>query len=132
MISVRVSRSWLQFALPAAALLVLLAGAGFAALESDTVGSFWEGLWWSLSLMTTVGFIDGEPSSVAGRLLAAILMVTGFALLALTTAAVASIFVREDEAPEERALRAFEENVLAELRDLRERLEWFDSRFPDS
>ena len=128
MISIRVSRSWLRIALPAAALLLLLAGAGFAALESDTVGSFWEGLWWSLALMTTVGFIDGEPASVAGRMLAAALMVTGFSLLALTTAAVASLLVHEDEAPEERALRAFEANVLAELRQLREQLERLESR----
>jgi voltage-gated potassium channel len=106
-----------------------LAGAAFAAVESDTVGSFWEGIWWALSLMTTVGFTDGAPSSVVGRVLASTLMVMGFALLALTTAAVASLFVLEEEAPEERALRAFEENVLAELRELHERLEQFESRF---
>jgi voltage-gated potassium channel len=114
------------------AVIVLLAGGGFAALESDTVESFWEGCWWALSLMTTVGFIGGEPSTVAGRLLSAILMLMGFALLAMTTAAVASLFVREDEVPEERAVRAFEASVLAELRDVRDRLERLESRFPDS
>jgi voltage-gated potassium channel len=112
--------------------VLLAAGGGFAALESDSVESFWEGVWWALSLMTTVGFIGHEPSTVAGRLLSAVLMVTGFALLAMTTAAVASLFVREDEAPEERAVRAFEASVLIELRDLRERLERFESRFRDS
>jgi hypothetical protein len=50
-------------------------------------------------------------------------MLMGFLLLAMTTAAVASIFVREDEEPEERALRIFEEHELAELRELRSRLE---------
>lgn len=108
-----------------------MAGGGFAALESDTVESFWEGVWWALSLMTTVGFIGGEPATVVGRLLSAILMVMGFTLLALTTAAVASLFVREDEMPEERALRTFEESVLAELREVRERLERLESRYPD-
>ena len=132
MINVRISRSWLWYALPASAVFVLLAGGGFAAVESNTVDSFWEGIWWALSLMTTVGFIDGEPSTVAGRLIAATLMVMGFALLALTTAAVASIFVREDEAPEEKALRAFEENVLEELRALQERLDRLEFSFPDS
>jgi hypothetical protein len=67
--------------------------------------------------MTTVGFIGHEPATVADRLLSAVLMVLGFALLAMTTAAMASLFVRGDEAPEERALRAFEASVLAEMRD---------------
>jgi len=35
-------------------------------------------------------------------------MVSGFALLALTTAAIASLFVREDETPVERREAAFE------------------------
>ena len=43
-------------------------------------------------------------------------MVFGFVLLALTTAAVASLFVREDEDSEEAHLRVFEQNALAELR----------------
>lgn len=130
--SFRLRRRWLRFALPASAVGIMAAGGGFAALESDTVESFWEGAWWALSLMTTVGFVGHEPSTVAGRLLSSLLMVMGFALLALTTAAIASLFVREDEAPEERALRTFEASVLAELRDVRDRLERFESHFPDS
>ena len=132
MISVRISRSWLRFALPVAAVAVVLAGGAFAALESDTVHSFWEGIWWALSLMTTVGFTGGAPSSVAGRVLASILMLMGFALLALTTAAVASIFVRDDEAAEDRALRTFEHAVLGELRELHDRLEQFEARVSDT
>lgn len=42
--------------------VALLVGAGAgAALESDTVGSYGRGLWWAISLMTTVGFL-GSPS----------------------------------------------------------------------
>jgi voltage-gated potassium channel len=130
--SLRPRRRWLRYALPFSAVVVLAAGGGFAALESDTVESFWEGVWWALSLMTTVGLVGTEPLTVGGRLLSAVLMVMGFALLAMTTAAVASLFVREDEAPEERALRAFEASVLAELRDVRDRLERLESRFPNS
>ena len=49
-------------------------------------------------------------------MLAGVVMVFGFVLLALTTAAVASLFVREDEDSEEARLRVFEQNALAELR----------------
>ena len=46
-----------------APLIVLGTGAGFATLESDTVSSYWEGLWWALSLMTTVGFVGESPET---------------------------------------------------------------------
>ena len=121
-------RRWLRYLLPAAALVAVVAGGGFAAFESDTVESLWQGMWWSLSLMTTVGFVGAEPTTTAGRLLSAVLMLCGFALLALTTAAVASLFVREDEQPEERAMRAFEERALQEMRELHDKIERIESR----
>jgi Ion channel len=77
--------------------VLLLAGAGFVALESNVVHTYWEGLWWALSLMTTVGFVGESPETTGGRILSAALMVSGFALLTLTTAAIASLFVREEE-----------------------------------
>lgn len=125
-------RRWLRYLLPASGLVIVVAGGGFAALESDTVESFWEGAWWALSLMTTVGFVGAVPSSAAGRLLSAALMLMGFGLLALTTAAVASLFVRDDEAPEEKAIRAFEASVLTELRELNDKVDRLEARLPDT
>jgi voltage-gated potassium channel len=114
---------WLKYLFLLAPLLVLLAGAGFATLEKDTVSSYWEGLWWSLSLMTTVGFVGETPETVGGRILSALLMISGFALLTLATATIASLFVREDEAPEEQREREFEAAVLGRLEELATRLE---------
>lgn len=111
----------MHYVLLAAALLVLLSGGGFAALETATVDSYWEGVWWALSLMTTVGFVD-QPTTWEGRLLSALLMVAGFVLLALVTAAIASLFVREAEEPVERETLEFEGRVLDELAAMRERL----------
>jgi voltage-gated potassium channel len=119
----RVRRRWLRFAAPLAALMVLLGGGGLAALETETVGNFGDALLWALSLMTTVGFVGGLPHTVAGKLIAAALMLCGFSLLALTTAGVSSLFVREDEAPEEEREHAFELEVLRELRALHARLD---------
>jgi hypothetical protein len=62
--------------------MVLLGGGGLAAVETETVGSYGEGVLWALSLMTTVGFIGGVPHTIAGKLIAATLMLFGFGLLA--------------------------------------------------
>jgi voltage-gated potassium channel len=124
----RVRRNWLRFAIPAAALMVLLGGGGLAAVETETVGSYGEGVLWALSLMTTVGFIGGVPHTIAGKLIAATLMLFGFGLLALTTAAVSSIFVREDEEPEEEREQAFQAQIMRELRSIQARLDELDAR----
>ncbi|MFN8215077.1 MAG: potassium channel family protein [Solirubrobacterales bacterium] len=117
------ARRSLRYLVPTSALVVLLAGGGFAALETDTVESYWEGVWWALSLMTTVGFANGAPHSLPGKMLAGAVMVFGFVLLALTTAAIASLFVREDEESDKARLQVFERNVMAELSKLDGRLE---------
>ncbi|MDX6698593.1 MAG: voltage-gated potassium channel [Solirubrobacteraceae bacterium] len=127
------SRRSLRYLLPGALLVTILAGGGFAALETDAVGSYWEGLWWALSLVTTIGFAGNAPSTTAGKAVSALLMLLGFVVLAVTTAAVASLFVRDDERPEAARERAFEHEVLAELRRANARLEALEqSRRPSA
>jgi hypothetical protein len=110
-------------------LVLLVVGAGAAAaFESDTVGSYWEGLWWSISLMTTVGFIDGDPTSVGGAITSAVLMLVGFLLLSLISAALASLFVREDEEPAEQREEALEQQVLDQLAAIERRIEGMERR----
>jgi voltage-gated potassium channel len=124
------ARSILPYLIPVMAILVLLAGGGFAALETATVESYWEGIWWALSLATTVGFANGTPETALGKALSGVVMVLGFVLLALTTAALASLFVTEEQGPEELRGHAFEEDVLAELRQLGARLDEIETRLP--
>ncbi len=83
------------------------------------VPSYWEGLWRSLALVMTVGFVGPVPTSATGKIVSSVLMIFGFALMAMTTAAVASLFVREDEIADESLERKFEQVVLAELAELR-------------
>jgi voltage-gated potassium channel len=124
------SPSALPYLIPVIAILVLLAGGGFAALETDTVESYWEGVWWALSLTTTVGFANGTPATALGKALSGVVMVLGFVLLALTTAALASLFVREEQRPEEVREHAFEKDLLAALRQLNARIELIETRLP--
>lgn len=76
----------------------------------------------AFALVTTVGFVGPVPTSATGKIVSSVLMILGFALLAMTTAAVASFFVREDEIPDEQVERRFEQAVLAELGQLRQEL----------
>lgn len=117
-----VRRTWLRYMLPAAGVVALAAGAGLAALETDTVDSFWSGVWWSVSLMTTVGWSGAAPRTLAGHLIATATMLAGFVLLAFVTAAVASLFVREDEELVERAEREADAEIMRELREIRAEL----------
>ena len=93
----RVRRTLVVPSLAAAAALVLAVAGAAAAVETDTVASYPRGLWWSLSLMTTVGFVGAPPSTTLGAILSVVLMVAGFFLLAMVSAALASLFVRDDE-----------------------------------
>ncbi|GEP40335.1 hypothetical protein NPS01_39980 [Nocardioides psychrotolerans] len=110
-----------------AAFLVLLAGGGFAAFESRQVSNVGEGLWWALSLVAGGGFVAEVPESVTGRLLASVLMIARFGLMALVTAAVASLFVREEQEPEDQAEEAFEARALVLLTELASRIEALES-----
>ena len=102
--------------------LVLAGGGGLAALESNVVSSYGEGVWWALSLMTTVGFVGEAPETTGGRVVSAVLMVAGFAMLALTTAAIASTLVREEEEPQREVERDFEASTRDLLADIADRL----------
>jgi len=117
------SRRSLRFLAPGAALFLLVSAGAFAAVETESVHSYWDGLWWSLSLVSTVGFVGAAPATAVGKAVSAALMVLGFVLLATTTAAVASLFVREDELREDKREHGFERDVREALRGLDARLE---------
>ncbi len=77
--------------------LVLLGGLGFALFETSNQQSLGQklghGLWWAIVTITTVGYGDVVPQTVAGRFLGVLLMLTGLISLSLLTATVASVFV---------------------------------------
>lgn len=109
-------------------MIALLAAAAAAAIETETVSSYWRGLWWSISLMTTVGFIGQPPRTEAGAALSVVLMVIGFLLLAMVSASFAAIFVREEERPRDAREASADEAILNSLEDLAARLASIEQR----
>lgn len=89
-----------RIALGLAALTWLTSAAAFTVAEDVGEGrrihSFFDALWWSLATITTVGYGDIYPVTVAGRLIGAFTMLVGISAFALVTAKVASFLVRPD------------------------------------
>ena len=60
------------------------------------VHSFFDALWWSLATITTVGYGDIYPVTVAGRIVGGFTMIVGISTFALITAKIAQFLVRPD------------------------------------
>jgi voltage-gated potassium channel len=112
-----------------AVLTALGGGAAFSAVEER---STWDGVWWAVVTMTTVGYGDIEIRTVEGRVIAIVVMIVGIGFVALLTAALAERFVAsrveavEDEVGER--IDAAEADVVAELREITERLQRVEQR----
>lgn len=83
-----------------AVLTALGGGAAFAAAEKGH--STWDGVWWAVATMTTVGYGDLYPKTSVGRLIGIIVMLVGIGFIAVLTGAVAQRFL----APEVQAIEA--------------------------
>lgn len=74
-------------------IIVVLSSLSLSLVEPDL--SLIDSLWWAVVTLTTVGYGDITPTTIAGRFIAFIDMVVGIGVLALITANVASIFVEK-------------------------------------
>jgi voltage-gated potassium channel len=105
----------------ATGIVVVAAGVLITVLDGDEYPDLETGLWWALQTVTTVGYGDVAPSNLSGRIVGAVVMLEGIALIAIVTALITSTFVaratresaaaREDGAASDRELieRRFDE-----------------------
>lgn len=82
-----------------AAVLALVAvlggGAAYAAVEKSSDGqalSAWDGVWWAITTVTTVGYRDSYATTTGGRIIAVVMMLVGIGFVAILTAAAAARF----------------------------------------
>ena len=79
---------------------ICLAGAAQYAFATGEFSTMWDGIWWAVTTVTTVGYGDLYPTTVQGRIIGIALMLVGISFLSLLTAAVASRFVKDDRSKE--------------------------------
>jgi voltage-gated potassium channel len=84
--------------------------------------SLGSGLWWAAQTVTTVGYGDRVPQTVAGQILAVLVMLLGIGFVTVITAAITSAFVERSR--RERQSAGLESHPAAEaLQRIEARLE---------
>ena len=111
--------------------IVVIAGVLVWVLDHQDYSSIWDGMWWALQTVTTVGYGDVTPENPSGRIIGALVMLEGIAFLTIVIAAVTSTFVaraaQEREAAEGRSEDAAEARIEARLDHLDQRLDQLES-----
>lgn len=108
---------------------ILGGGAAYASVETGPGGetlSAWDGVWWALTTVTTVGYGDSFPTTDLGRMIAIAVMLVGIGFVAILTGAAAERFLRAGDGarPE---LDAIEQR----LAEISARLDALGARRPD-
>jgi voltage-gated potassium channel Kch len=106
-----------------AVLLVLVAGLLARIVEPETFHSIGLAYWWAVTTVTTVGYGDVVPESPGGRVVAAMLMLTGLALIPTLTSVIVSTLLYKTRRSEQDRIERLEQEQATVLARIEERLE---------
>ena len=93
-------------------------GQRLASRVANEFPSVWDGVWWAVVTVTTVGYGDLYPKDVEGRSIAIFVMLLGIGFISVLTATVASRFIQTDTGSDEmmETLRRIEADVAEKAR----------------
>jgi voltage-gated potassium channel len=111
-----------RFAALLTLLVVVIAGAVESLVDTKDFSSTWDGIWWAVVTVTTVGYGDEYPTTIDGRIIAMVVMVFGIGFLSVLTATIASRFVKTERSDETQAMLAALTRLEAELAELKQHL----------
>ena len=99
--------------------IVAVTGAAQATVNSDEFPSMWDGIWWAITTVTTVGYGDLYPTTIQGRIIGIVLMLVGIGFLSVLTATIASRFIKDERSSETDEILAALTRIEAELGELK-------------
>jgi hypothetical protein len=103
--------------------LTVIAGAVQATIDTGDFKTFWDGVWWAVVTVTTVGYGDVYPTTVGGRIVAIVLMLTGIGFLAVLTATISSRFVKQERSEETTTITDSLARIESDIAALKARLD---------
>jgi voltage-gated potassium channel len=109
-------------------LTILSGGAAFAEIEHKTA---WQGVYWAVTTMTTVGYGDLAPSTDGAKVIAIAVMLVGVSFVAVITGAIAQRFLAADIAEvelEEGEVEQEVQQIARDIRDLSDRMARLEQR----
>ncbi len=112
------SRNHLGTTLMVALVFTLMAGLLIAGID-PSVEDVWEGLWWAWVTVATVGYGDTVPTSGAGKIFGAVVILFGVGFFSLLTASFSAYFISRGEIEIEQE----EAEEIYRLKDLERRME---------
>jgi voltage-gated potassium channel len=73
--------------------VTLVSGVAMWLVDREDFPNVWLGFWWAVQTVTTVGYGDITPTTVGGRLIATVVMISGIGFLTVVTASITAVFV---------------------------------------
>ena len=73
--------------------MTVAAGVLMTVVDHKAFPSIGSGLWWGVQTVTTVGYGDHVPETVAGQITAAVVMLLGIGFITVITASITGAFV---------------------------------------
>ena len=77
-------------------------------VDSKGFPSIGLGLWWAVQTVTTVGYGDVVPTTVAGQIIAAIVMLLGIGFVTVITASITGAFVARSRKDDQEVIQRLE------------------------
>jgi voltage-gated potassium channel len=115
----------LHYAALLAILTAVAGGAAFAGFEDSHNYTTWEGIYWAITTMTTLGS-NVQPTTTGAEILSVVILLVGISFVALLTGAIAQRFLGPELAEVEAELeegQSAEAIALRQMRDLRDQLQ---------
>jgi voltage-gated potassium channel len=111
-----------------AIILVIIGGALARLVEPETFHSIGLAYWWAVTTVTTVGYGDTVPKSPEGRVVAAMLMLTGLSLIPTLTGVIVATLLAKYRQGEQARIEQLEKEQAATLARIEERLGRLEER----